>query len=382
MWEMQENGGNMTDKIKKILNRKKTMITAIALIVLLLFAFKAMAADRPTQETGNNALTVEIQEVKLTDSMSGLTYKADLEPAEQAVVSSTASGNVTQVLFEDGDKVSKGQVLACLDDKDLQNQLQTAKIDLNKLQLELASKQNDFNTAKVLYENGACSKTSYDAAELAYRTALANVELRKIGIQDINNSINDMVIRAAIGGEIGGKSISIGQYVNPGSTLGNIKNNSSIKAVIHLLQDDLERVSAGQTVTLKLKEKDDKTYQGVVETIAASADSQSRVFDCLIKFNNTDGALNSGITGYIDISGQNKNKIVAVPMSAVTGSEGDYSVYTIKDKKAQKVTVTIGAMSEDLVEITSGIQEGDKIIVSNLSSLQDGDKVQVSGEGK
>ncbi len=69
-------------------------------------------------------------------------------------------------------------------------------------------------------------------------------------------------------------------------------------------------------------------------------------------------------------------------MSAISGSEGDYSVFMIKDNTAQKISVTIGEISDDMVEIKTGLQEGDQIIVSNLNSLQDGDKVTVSGEGK
>lgn len=368
--------------VKRLLKRKKLMIITVILIIVILFAFKVLAEEKPAQTMQVNTLTVEVEKAELTDALSGLTYKADLEPAEEAVITSNVSGQVTQVLFENGDKVTQGQTLAYLDDKDLQNQLRTAKIDLNKLQLELSSKQNDYNTTKALYENGACARSAYDAAELAYQTALSNVELKQVGIQDINNSLSNCVIKAPLSGEIGDKSVSLGQYVSPGTTFGKIKNNTSIRAVIQLMQDDLEKVSEGQTVTFKLNEKDEESYQGVVKTIATSADSQTRVFNCLISIDNASGILNSGVTGYIEIPDQNKKQVLTVPMTAVSGSEGDYSVFTIKDKKARKVSVTIGEMSDDMAEITSGLQEGDPIIVSNLNSLQDGDKVEVSGEGK
>ena len=104
------------------------------------------------------------------NSFEALSYKANLEPAEEAVVSSTSNRRqVIQVSFEDGDKVTAGQILAQLDDTTLKNNLSTAQISLNQLKLDLASKQNDYGTADQLYQNGAISKTSFDAAKLAYQ---------------------------------------------------------------------------------------------------------------------------------------------------------------------------------------------------------------------
>jgi len=380
--EKKKIEGKKFSDLKVLVSRKKTMIAAIVLIVVILFAFKVFAAEKTEESVQDNIVTVEVEEAKMTDSMAGLSYKADLEAAEDAIVSSNVSGKITQVLFEDGDKVTQGQALAYLDDKDLQNQLKTAKIDLNKLQLELASEQSNYNTAKELYANGALSKNDYEDAELKYKTVLANVELKRVNIQDISNSLNDCVIKAPITGEVGGKSISLGQYVSPGTVFATVKNNTSIKAVIQLMQEDLEKVTVGQTVTLMLSQEGSKSYEGIVETIAASANSDTRVFDCLIIIDNANGMLNSGVSAYIEIPDPENKQALAVPMSAISGSEGDYSVFMIKDNTAQKISVTIGEISDDMVEIKTGLQEGDQIIVSNLNSLQDGDKVTVSGEGK
>ncbi|MBP6492182.1 MAG: efflux RND transporter periplasmic adaptor subunit [Clostridia bacterium] len=380
--EKKKIEGKKFSDLKVLVSRKKTMIAAIVLIVVILFAFKVFAAEKTEESVQDNIVTVEVEEAKMTDSMAGLSYKADLEAAEDAIVSSNVSGKITQVLFEDGDKVTQGQALAYLDDKDLQNQLKTAKIDLNKLQLELASEQSNYNTAKELYANGALSKNDYEDAELKYKTVLANVELKRVNIQDISNSLNDCVIKAPITGEVGGKSISLGQYVSPGTVFATVKNNTSIKAVIQLMQEDLEKVTVGQTVTLMLSQEGSKSYEGIVETIAASANSDTRVFDCLIIIDNANGMLNSGVSAYIEIPDPENKQALAVPMSAISGSEGDYSVFMIKDNTAQKISVTIGEIADDMVEIKTGLQEGDQIIVSNLNSLQDGDKVTVSGEGK
>ena len=367
---------------KKLLKRKKVMIIAIILIVFIFAGFNVLGAKKPAMnmQIAASAVTVATDTVKLTNSMGGLTYKANLEPAEEATVSCNVSGQVTQVLFENGDTVAQGQALAFIDDTDLQSQLKTAKLDLNKLQIELDSAKSNYDITSQLYAEGACSKTSNDDAMRSYQTVLANVELKKVDIQDITNSLNDCVIKSPITGEIGEKNITVGQYLNLGTIVGVVKNSDSIKAEIQLKQEDLEKVTVGQEVTLKLNENDTGAYQGVVETIAASANSQTRVFDCLIKIDNTAGKLNSGVFGYIEISSKDNKQVLAVPMGAVTGSEGDYSVFKFEDGIARKTIVEIGEIADEMVEIKSGLQEGDIIITSNLNSLQDGDKVTAEGE--
>lgn len=374
----------MIHTVKNVLQKKHViMIIGIVLVLVLFFAFRAMAAEEvPELDVQGNAIMVEVEEVILSDFLAGTIYKAELEPVEQAVVSSSVTGQVTQVLFENGDHVAAGQALAYLDQRDLQSKLSTTTIDLNKMQLDLAAKERDYLTAKELYEDGAFSKVNYENAELAYRTEQANVELKRIALQDINKSLADCVIKAPISGEISDKKISLGQYANTGTAIAEVKNNSSIKALIQLNQADLSKVAVGEHVTLKLGETNGRSYDGVVETIADSANSQSRVFDCLIRVNNADGTLNSGVYGYVEIVDQHKTQTLVVPVTAVNGSEGNYFVYTIEDQKAKKVPVELGEMKNEKAEILSGMQAGDKIITSNLSSLHDGDKVEVSGEGK
>lgn len=367
-------------EVKKIMERKKIIIVSIVLIGALLLALNAFAgSEAPKESQTSDTVAVEVQEVNYSDSQGSLTYKANLEPAEEAVVSSAVTGQVTGVVFENGDQVVQGQPLAYLDDEDLQNQLKSAKLDLNKLQLALDSAKRDYGNAKELYVQGACSRMDYENAEQAYKTMQANVELRKVDIATISNALEDCVIKAPISGEVGDKSLNVGEYVNPGTVIATVRNNSAIKASIELMQEDLDKVAAGQEVTLKLSRGDGMTYKGTVKTIASSANSQTRVFDCLVEFDNAGGALNSGIFGLIEIPDPEKRQVIAIPLAALTGSEGNYSVFIMKDKTAHRVSAEIGEINGETVEITSGLKAGDRIITTNLNTLQDGDKVAAAG---
>lgn len=369
--------------IKNYLKQKKMAIAAIALIFALLLGARAFAGSEPDRDgETSDTVAVEVKKVQYLESQSSLTYKTNLKPVEEAAVSAKVPGQVIRIEFENGDRVEVGQPLAYLDDEELQNRLKSAKLDLNKLQLALDSALRDYGNAKTLYEQGACSRMDYENAEQAYKTMQANVELRKVDIATITNAVEDSVIRAPISGEIGGKNLNIGQFVNSGTVIAAVRDNSSIRAEIQLMREDLNKISEGQEVSLRLDRDDTTAYGGTVKTIAASANSQTRAFDCLVEIDNRDGRLNSGTFGLIEIPDPEKRSILAVPMEAVIGSEGAYFVFTMEDNTARRVSVEIGEISTDTAEIVSGLKAGDLIITTNLSSLQDGDPVTVSGEGE
>lgn len=370
----------MVEMIKGLSIQKKLLIIFVALI-LVVFIFNTVKGKKQNLTQASNSTSIEVRQAQLIDWASTLTYKANLEPTEEATVSSKAAGQVVQVLFENGDQVSQGQALVALDAASLQNQLQAAQINLEKLQIVLDTSQKNYDRTKTLFDSGAKSKTDMESAESDLKTAQANIQAQQVNIDSINISLNDSVIRAPISGEISDKNVNLGQYVAPGAVLADIKNNSSIKSAIQLKQSDLNKVQVGEKVVWKASQGDASGYEGTIKTIAASADSTTRLFDCQIQIDNQDGKLHSGVFGYIQISDGEKKQVLAVPLAALTGSEGNYSVFTVEDNIARKHSVNIGEIQNDMAEVTSGLQAGANVIITNLNTLQEGDAVQVKGQG-
>ncbi|MEN6462094.1 MAG: efflux RND transporter periplasmic adaptor subunit [Syntrophomonas sp.] len=371
----------MVEKIKQLDYRKKLLLIGMIVILAAFSAFKIANSKGNSAIQASNITTVQVKQVELTDSSSVLYLKANLEPVEEAVISSKISGQVVKVNYEDGDMVSEGQVLVCLDDQSLRNQLQAAQINLQKLQTTLKTIQRTYDRNKTLYESGALSKSAFENTEADLSMAEANVEAEQVNIAGIYNSINNCVLRAPLSGEIAEKSITLGQYANPGTVMARIKNNRTIKATINLKESDLSKVKTDQKVILKLSKEDKEGYEGTIKVIASSADSTSRVFNCLVEADNSAGKLHSGIFGYIEIPDQGKGQILAVPLGALSGTEGNYSLFVLENNTARRRSVDIGEIQSDQAEVRSGISAGETVIISNINTLQDGDSVQIEGQG-
>ncbi|MGE5396072.1 MAG: efflux RND transporter periplasmic adaptor subunit [Chitinophagales bacterium] len=370
----------MIEKTKK-LNRKKLLFTGLIVILALLIVFKIATSKREQPVQAPNITSVQVKQVQMTNSRSVLYFKANLEPVQEAIVSSKLPGLVVDVNFEDGDMVSAGQVLVSLDDQNFQNQLRAAQINLKKLQTTQQSVQKNYERKKALYESGALSTLELENAEDSLKMAVSNLETEQVNIASIENSISNSVLRAPIGGEIAEKNVILGQYLNPGTIAARIKNNRTIKATINIKESDLKKVKTGQKVILKLSKDDKDGYEGIVKTVASSANNTSRVFKCLVEVDNFEGKLHSGIFGYIVIPDQDQGKVLSVPLSALSGTEGNYSIFVLENNTARQRSIDIGNIQNDQVEVRSGISAGETVIITNINTLQDGDPVQISGQG-
>lgn len=373
----------MNNPVKNMSKRKKITVLTVAVIIIVLTLMGIINnRSEPLSLPASNAFTVEVAKAGLTDMQRISSFKANLLPQEEAIVSSQISGQVTDVLFENGDHVAQGQALVVLDSADLENRLITAQIGLQNMLNNLDYAQSDYDKAKTLYDAGAISKSSLENAEKALNGAKTSVQLQQASIDAIKISLANSVLNAPIAGEITEKSISVGQFITPGMVFAKVKNNSAIKASIQLKESDLGKVTVGQKVKLKLSQSDTVSYEGKITNIAASADRESRTFDCQILVDNKDGSLHSGIYGYVEIAGTQKEKVLTVPLAALLGSENAYYVFTFENGIAQKTAVTIGEIQNDTVEVAKGLKEGQEVIITNLNSLQNGDKVAVSAAGK
>lgn len=371
----------MEDQIKSMDKRKILLIAGVVIILLLYTAFRVVNSKEKAPIQASNATTVQVKQAQMIDAAALLSFKANLEPVEEAVVSSKQTGQTVGISFENGDIVVAGQVLVTLDSENLQNQLRSAQINQQLLQTTLENTQKAYERNKTLYESGAISKSEFEKIESELKTAQANVDSQQVNVDEISNSIRDSAIRAPISGEIADKGIVLGQYANPGTAIARIKNNNTIKTTVNLKESDLSKVKTGQKVILKLAKEAKDGYEGTVKTIALSANSISRVFSCLVEVNNSEGKIHSGVFGYIEIPDQSKDQILSVPLEALSGSEGNYSVFAVENDIARRRSVDIGEILNDAVEIKSGLSVGESVIITNINTLQDGDAVKIEGQG-
>ena len=391
-------------KVKKIVIYAVVVIAVIGTIVVAKNKF--FSAKKTTNTVVEVTKTaVEVQVAKTTEKNSGDTYKATLEAYQQGVVTSKLSARVVSVSFENGQYVKAGDVLVTLDDQDTRNSLKTAQaqlqineqqlnssqVSMEKLKNNLDDAKRTYDRQKTLFESEAISKSDFEAVEktlnnaqadydsgnATIETSKANIEAQKISISNLQDTLNNAVIKAPISGVMSDKSVNIGQMAAAGTVLGKINDISSVYARIQVPQEKINGISMGQAATITV-DGSDKTYNGTIQTMDSAANTTTRVFDCKIKIDNSDKSLLPGIFARGQLINEQKTEIITVPINALVGNEGDYSVFINDNGTAKKQKVTIGETNDNNVEISSGIKDGDQVICTNTSTLQDGNGVDAT----
>ncbi|MCI1579129.1 MAG: efflux RND transporter periplasmic adaptor subunit [Clostridium beijerinckii] len=402
-------------------NVKKIVIYAVIVIAVIgcaavaktkLFTAKKQATTAvAASKTAVEALVVKSEEKSLGDS-----YKATLEAYQQGIVTSKMAAKVVNVSVENGQYVNAGDTIATLDDQDIQNSIKTAQSQINSAEQQIKTAEQQVNTAetsmekyklnlddaqrnydrqKTLFDGGAISKTDLEAAETKLNnakadynsgnasiesakagvgTAKANVETQKVNLEKYQSDLANTVIKAPISGVISDKVLNVGQMASQGAALAKVNDISSVYATIQVPQEKITGVKIGQAATITV-DGNDKTYDGTIEAMDSAADATTRVFNCKVKIDNGDKSLLPGIFGKVQLISEEKAQVITVPISALAGNEGDYSVFINDNGIAKKQKITIGETNENNVEITDGIKEGDQVICTNISTLQEGSEV-------
>lgn len=404
-------------------NVKKIVMYAVIAIAVIVCATvvksKFFSADEDVSSVAAVTKTsVEVQNAETVVKQSSDQYKANLEAYQQGIVTSKTSAKVTQVLVENGQYVNAGDTLVILDDTDIQNsiksaqaqleiteqqlkaseqQLSSAQIALEKLQINLDDAQRNYDRQKTLFEGGAISQADFEAAETKLNTAKADynsgnatvetakvniqtsqtsIEAQKINLEKYQSDLNNTVIKAPISGVISDKAVYVGQMASQGTALAKVNDISSVYATIQVPQDNISNIKVGQSATVTL-DGSDRTYDGTVQTIDLSADASARVFTCKIKIDNSDNSLYPGTFAMANLYNDQQTEIITIPITALVGSEGDYSVFINDNGTARKQAITIGDTDENNVEVTDGINDGDQVICTNTSTIKDGDEIDV-----
>lgn len=385
-------------------NVKKIVIYAVIVIAVIGCAAVAKtklftAKKEATTAVAASKTTVEVQIAKAQEKSLGDSYKATLEAYQQGIVTSKIAAKVVAVSVENGQYVNAGDTIATLDDQDIQNNIKTAQaqvevseqqvnstqqqlnssqVTLQKLQILMDDAQRNYDRQKTLFDGGAISKTDLESAEKALNTSKADyssglasiesakasiesskasLEAQKVNLQKAQNDLANTVIKAPISGVISDKTLNVGQMASQGAALAKVNDISSVYATIQVPQEKITGVKIGQAATITV-DGNDKTYDGTIEAMDSAADATTRVFNCKVKIDNGNKSLLPGIFGKVQLISEEKAQVITVPISALAGNEGDYSVFLNDNGTAKKQKITIGETNENNVEVTDGIKEG------------------------
>ena len=323
----------------------------------------------------------------------------------RATVSSKVTGKVMEVLIEEGQAVKKGQVVARLDDSQLRAALAVAKAQVEATRKGAAEDEARLREAQLtqsrlqqLIKENVVGRAEVDTANaqvesLTARIAMTKqqVEVAESQVRAIETDLADMTVRAPFDGVAISKDAQPGEMISPVSAgggftrtgIGTIVDMSSLEIEVDVSESYINRVRPGQPVEAVLDAYPDWRIPSHVITSVPSADRQKATVRVRIGFEKLDPRILPDMGVKVSFFAERaaepaevpKARLL-VPKAAVRNSNGQSIVFVVRDERAERRAVKVGATEGERTEILSGLSVGDRVVVEGPDTLADGARVK------
>jgi RND family efflux transporter MFP subunit len=346
-------------------------------ILLLVAAGFAAACGPAGPADEERPVSVSVQVVEASDISTTAYANTRLEGLEEALIYAMTPGTVVEVLVTEGDSVTAGQQLVRMD-TDQQVTAVTAGavagISAARANVDLARSTQE--RMQTLFEAGGISEQQLESSLTAVDAAEAQLNQAYAGYSQARSTRDNAWIAAPFDGSVGRI------WARPGNSSGSspllsISNNSTIVARVLLPETDLPDLRPGLPAYITLTSLDSESFPGVVTSAASSVDPMSGLVAAEITFADPDPRLRPGMAGRVSILTTTIENTVTVHESVLRRTQTGFQVAVVEDGSVVIREVTTGAFNDGTVQITSGLEIGDSLIVAGQKLLQDGSLIRV-----
>ena len=278
-----------------------------------------------------------------------------LKPDEEVDLSFETSGKIVGINFTEGTRVKKGDLLAKINDRPLQAQLE-------KLQASLKMAEAKEFRQRSLLDKDAISQESYDQIVTDVQTINADINLIKAQIAMTE-------LRAPFDGNIGLRNLSEGSYVTSTTKIAKLVKISPIKIEFSIPEKYASEINIGYPLTFSI-DGSNKVFNASVYAVDPKIDINTRTIVMRALYPNKNEELKSGRYAGITLELSKIDNTVAIPTEALIPEMDGEKVFIYKRGKAQSVIVTTGLRTESKIQITGGLEFGDTLIITGIMQLR------------
>lgn len=362
---------------------KKKYIIIIMAIVAIIAIFFLWPKDR------GSAYVLVTEKVETGDLTTAITATGTVEPITLVEIGTQVSGVISKIYVDYNSVVKEGQVIAELDRRLLNSELESAQATLQSKQVDYAQQQRTYNRNKELWQKQAISKADWEAVETAYETAQLAVTSAKASVFKAQTNLGYATIYSTIDGVVVSRAVEEGQTVAASfstPTLFTIANDlTKMRVIANVDEADIGDVKEGQRVMFTVDAYPDDQFEGEVVQVRLEATTTSNVvtYEVVVNAPNPDLKLKPGLTANVNIYTLEDKGVLTIPSKALRFTPNEEIVKQIKDLKVDSITgndkpksmvwikdgnaikpqiVTVGSSDGINTEIKSGLSQGQEVV--------------------
>jgi len=360
-------------------------IGAVLLVFLVLRTSRSPAAAPARPPAGLAAVPVAVAPVERTDVPVRLSALGSVAPFNTVTVRPRVDGQLMRVFFREGQFVNRGDLLAEIDPRPFEVQLEQAQGQLARDQAQLANARVDLARYQTLLNQDSIAQQNVDAQRSTVGQLEAALEVDQAAIDSARLNLTYSRITAPISGRVGLRLVDVGNVVSASSTTGLVViTQIEPIAVVFTLPEDalrtvLPRIRAGASLPVDAFDRSGATRlaTGSVLTLDNQIDQSTGTVRVKAVFDNRDRALFPAQFVNVALLADTQRARLVVPTTAVQqGPQGPF-VYIAHDGKAVVRPVTVGIIQNERAAIASGLAAGDLVVTDGIDRLRNGSAVEV-----
>ncbi len=387
---------------KKSINWKKALYILIPLLLVAIIAIrlknnKDITQQKIYQYNKAQAIIVQTQTIRLESITAGYFYTGTFEPNKETKLSAELQGKINAIYADAGSHVKKGQALIKLDDALLNQQLNTANVQIQNLtsevdiqlqanQIQINGLEDDVRRYNILVAADAIQGIQLEKAELQLqiaknqrstimqKSALKNAQALRAGIIA---QLNKTIVYAPFNGVVTAKLSEVGAFASPGIPLLQVTDISQLRFTVSVPESDLKLFNYKNSYDIIADAVPEIKLQGKTSMIGSKANVGNSFPVQFIVNNVSNLTIKSGMFGKLNLKNDTPEQGVVIPASVIVGSESQPQVYLVKNGKAILQNITISKKFENKVVVSAGLKEGDVMVTNGFINLFDGAHVTI-----
>ncbi len=366
---------------------RQLMFLSAALVVTVLTAAACSsgAADSTADAAAATPVVVQLAPENVAtaivaDITSGPFVTGQLTPVREATVRAQVGGPLVSLTVDRGQSVRQGATIGRISARDLDASLASAEVAVTSATNALAVATSEAARTESLVKGGALAVRDLEQARNMVAGAEAQLASTQSREASVRQQLDDTIVRAPISGIVSERPANAGDIVSPGTALVTIVDPTSMRLEAAVTSDQVSLVQPGATVRFRIRNLSNDVVTGTIERLSPVADPITRQITIFVTLPNTSGRLIGGLFAEGRVESETRHGVI-VPMSVVDETGPTATVTRIRNGKAERVTVELGIRQADaeVIEITSGIAEGDILIRGAAKTLSPGTPVRVVG---
>jgi RND family efflux transporter MFP subunit len=338
------------------------VVTVFALTIAVLLNNKSKMQAKSKSDVVK-FLPVTLVPVQQQELSEGLSLTGTITASNDVAVLSETEGRVTKVMVSVGDEVKAGSVLVQVDDELKQANYTAAEVNYQKTKRDLERYEKLFKEASVSDEQLATARLGYKSAEAQYIIA--------------RRQYNDTKIKTPISGIVSARPVDVGTMVQKNNVIANVVDISTLKVKLNVAEEDAFKLKAGDAAEITTDVYPGVAFHGTIATISAKGD-EAHTYPVEVQLANSAAhPLKAGMFGRVSFVSVHSGETLSIPREALVGSTKNAQVFVVESGVAHLRTIVVGAEVGTNLQVLSGLQKGEDVVLSGQNNLKDNVTVTV-----